>query len=204
MAGPTRLRLLSMVLPALAFAVEPALAAETAGHGAGAGDGHHEPFYLSAEFFVAIAFVIFVIGMLYLKVHKMAAAALDGRAASIKSELDEAQRLREEAQHTLAEYQRKQRDALKEAEAILAEAHDEADRIETAAAQRTEAMLKRREQQALDMISAAEVEAIAQVRNAAVDVAVEATRKLLSDSVGGPKGDELIDAAIRELPGKLH
>jgi F-type H+-transporting ATPase subunit b len=187
-------------LPILLVAFDPALAAEPA---AGGGE-HHEPWYLAAEFFVAVAFVLFVAGMLYLKVHKTAAAALDARAAAIKAQLDEAQRLREEAQHTLAEYQRKQRDALHEAEAILAEAQAEARRIEAAAAQRTEAMLKRREQQALDMIAAAEATALAEVRNAAVDVAIDATRRLLTDSVDGARGDRLIDAAIGELPGKLR
>lgn len=192
--------IVALSLPLVFLTIEPAFAAGEAGQGG----EHHEPFYLSAEFYVAVAFVIFVAGMVYLGVHKTAAKALDGRAEAIKAELDEAQRLREEAQHTLAEYQRKQRDALQEAEAILAEARDEASRIEAAAAQRTEAMLKRREQQALDMIAAAEASALTEVRNTAVDIAVDATRKLLDGSVDGAKGDELIDAAIQDLPGKLH
>jgi F-type H+-transporting ATPase subunit b len=203
MANPAfiqRLAPATLALASTVLAVIPALAAPEAANGA----EHHEPFYATAEFFVAIAFVLFVIGMLYLKVHKMAATALDSRATAIRAELDEAQRLREEAQHTLAEYQRKQRDALQEAEAILAEAREEAGRIEAAAAQRTEATLKRREQQALDMIAAAEATALSEVRNTAVDIAIDATRRLLTDTVNGERGDAMIDAAIRDLPGKLH
>ena len=203
MARPVIGRILAPATLALAASVlvlVPAFAAGDATQGA----EHHEPFYATAEFFVAIAFVLFVIGMLYLKVHKMAATALDSRADAIRSELDEAQRLREEAQHTLAEYQRKQRDALQEAEAILAEAREEASRIEAAATQRTADMLKRREQQALDMIANAETAALAEVRNTAVDIAIDATRRLLTEQVDGARGDAMIDDAIRDLPGKLH
>lgn len=192
--------LLRTLAPLVLIAVDPALAAEAGGEGG----EHHEPFYLSAEFYVAVAFVLFVAGMLYLKVHKTAAAALDARAESIKAELDEAQRLREEAQHTLAEYQRKQRDALKEAEAILAEARAEAERIETSAAERTEELLRRREQQALDMIAAAETQALSDVRALAADVAIDAARRLLNDAVAGDAGDTLVDQAIRDLPSKLN
>ena len=167
------------------------------------GEGAHAPFFEDANTYVAAALIVLIIAIAK-PVSRAIGGKLDSHTDAIKAELDEAQRLREEAQHTLAEYQRKQRDALQEAEAILAEARDEATRIEAAAAQRTEAMLKRREQQALDMIAAAEAHALAEVRNTAVDIAIDATRKLLTEQVDGAKGDEMIDAAIRDLPGKLH
>jgi len=185
-----------LLMTGLAWAADPA--EELA-----IGEGHHEPFFESAETYVALALLVLIIAIAK-PVGRAIGGKLDGHTDAIKAELDEAQRLREEAQHTLAEYQRKQRDALQEAEAILAEARDEAARIETAAAQRTEAMLKRREQQALDMIAAAEAHALSEVRNTAVDIAIDATRKLLVEQVDGAKGDEMIDAAIRDLPGKLH
>ena len=97
---------------------------------------------------------------------------LDGRSETVRDELEEAQRLREDAQHTLAEYQRKQRDALKEAENIITEAQNEALRIKEAADLRTEELLKRREQQALDMIASAEAQALADVRSLASDIAI--------------------------------
>ncbi len=130
--------------------------------------------------------------------------ALDSRADAIKAELDEAQRLREEAQHTLADYQRKQRDALAEAEAIIAEAKKEAKRMQRTSEERTQASLERREQQALDMIAAAEARAVADVRALAADVAIDATRRILTDVVQGQKGDELVNNAIAEVPGKLN
>lgn len=176
-----------------------ALAASSAADG----EGHHTPFFERPETYVALALIV-LIAAIAKPAWRAISGQLDSHTNTIKSELDEAQRLREEAQHTLAEYQRKQRDALQEAEAILAEAREEAARIEAGTAERTETMLKRREQQALAMIAAAESAALAEVRNTAVDIAIEATRRLLTDSVDGAKGDEMIDAAIRDLPGKLH
>jgi F-type H+-transporting ATPase subunit b len=186
----------SLLASGFAAAADPAAELAT-------GEGHHEPFFQSAETYVALALIVLIVAIAR-PAWRAIGGKLDGHAEAIKAELEEAQRLREEAQHTLAEYQRKQRDALQEAEAILAEARDEAGRIEAAAAQRTEAMLKRREQQALDMIAAAEAHAMAEVRNAAVDIAIDATRRLLTEQVDGAKADEMIDAAIADLPGKLH
>ena len=109
--------------------------------------------------------------------------SLDARAARIKAELDEAQRLRDEAQHLLAEYKRKQRDAVKEAEEQMRAAQEEAERQRERAEADLAASLKRREQQALDRIAQAETEALAEVRTLAVDLAVGATRKLLAETV---------------------
>lgn len=166
-------------------------------------ESDYGPFYATAEFWVLVAFVIFVIGVAR-PVWKVITTALDGRAEAIRAELDEAQRLREEAQHTLAEYQRKQRNALKEAEDIVTEARAEADRIAKATQERTDDLLKRREQQAIDMIAAAEARALSEVRALAAEVAIDATRRMLISSVEGDKGDALIENAIREVPQKLN
>lgn len=175
----------------------PALAAEE--------EAHEEAFFdlANPEFWVAVSFVLFFV-VLFKPIRKTLTSKLDGRAETIKSELDEAQRLREEAQHTLAEYQRKQRDALKEAEGIIAEARAEAERMEKAAAERTDELLRRREQQALDMIAAAEAQALADVRGLAADVAIEATQTLLTSAAAGDGGDALVDQAIQDLPSKLN
>jgi len=157
----------------------------------------------SAEFWVAVAFVIFVLFMLW-KATKPMMAALDARAARIKTEIDEAQRLREEAQKLLAEYQRKERDAVKEAEAMLAHARDEARRLREKAAEDLAASVKRREQQALDRIAQAEAQAEAQVRAQAVDLAVAATRRILAEKLDEAQAARLVDEALKELPGKLN
>ncbi len=155
------------------------------------------------EFWVAIAFVIAVAGLVY-KGGPGITAALDARAAKIKTELDEAQRLREDAQRTLAEYQRKQRDALKEAEQIVSQGRAEAERAAEQAQRDLAAALERRQRLAMEKIALAESRATAEVRNAAVDVAITAVRRVLSDQLDETKRSALLNKAVSELSLFLH
>ena len=155
------------------------------------------------EFWVAIAFVI-AVGLVLWKSAPMIAKSLDDRAAKIKAELDEAQRLSEDAQRTLAEFQRKQRDAFKEAEQIAALAKSEAERAAAQAARDLEAALQRRQTQALEKIALAEVKATTEIRNTTVDVAIAAVRRVLAEQLDQQRKSRLIDDAIAELPKLLH
>ena len=157
----------------------------------------------SAEFWVAVAFVIFVVAV-FKKIRTTLNTALDDRAGRIRAEIEEAEGLREEAQHLLAEYQRKQRQAQKEAEQILAHAQVEAERGRTQAAAELAAKLARRERQAMDRIALAEADAVAEVRRQAAELAIAATRRLLVDQLDPAKADALIDAAIADLPRRVH
>lgn len=164
---------------------------------------HAAPFYATAEFYVALAFVV-VVGLAFRPVFRAIGAGLDNRATHIKAKLDEARKLREDAQALLADYQRKQRDALQEAEGIIAHAKTEADRLKRDAAAQLDDAIKRREQQAIDRIAQAEQQALAEVRNQAVDIAMAATAKLIADKMDAAKQNALIDGAIKDLPNRLH
>lgn len=161
----------------------------------------------NATFWVAVAFFIFV-GFAFKPGRKAILAMLDDRADKIRAELEEAQRLREDAQKTLAEAQRRQRDALKEADDIVAHAREEAERLRKQAAADLEAAMKRRESQAMDKIAQAEAQAVAEVRNLTVDVALQAGRQLLVDTLNTKQGtkiaEKLIESSITELPKHLH
>ena len=160
-------------------------------------------FLADPEVWVAVAFVIFIV-VAAKPIFRFIAKALDDRAARIKGQLDEARALREEAERMLAEYQRKQREALKEAEDIVARAREEAGRLQREAAANLDAAFKRREKMAMDKIAQAESQAVADVRNQAVDIAIAAATKLLKENIDAGKSDEIIDAAIAELDRKLH
>ena len=101
-------------------------------------------------------------------------------------------------------YQRKQRDAVRETEEMLAKAKDEATRLAAEAAANLEIALARREEMAHQKIARAEAEALRQVREIAVDVAVAAARELIADKLDDGSRAALVDAAIAELPEKLH
>jgi F-type H+-transporting ATPase subunit b len=160
-------------------------------------------FLSNPETWVAAAFIIFV-ALAAKPIGRAIAGALDARAARIRGQLDEARALRDEADRLLAEHQRKQIAAVKEAEAIIAHARDEAERIRADAATNLEAAFVRRERMALDKIAQAEAQAVADVRNRAVDVALAAAAKLLKENIDAGKADSLIEASIKELDRKLH
>lgn len=168
-------------------------------------DAAHAPgaFYTAPEFWVAIAFLM-VVAYAAKPVGKGIAAALDTRAAKIKARMDEAERLRKEAQDLLATYQRKQREAMQEAEDIVNHARAEVERVAAQAAADLEASLARREKQALDRIAHAEAQARKEVQDAAVDIAIAAARRVIADSMSPQQSARLIDQALDELPGKLH
>jgi F-type H+-transporting ATPase subunit b len=155
------------------------------------------------EFFVAIA-VIIGIAIIIWKASPLVTGTLDTRASKIKTELDEARKLREDAQRMLAEYQRKQRDALKEAEQIVALARAEAERAAAQAARDLEAAVQRRQAQALEKIALEESKAAAEVRNTVVDLAVAAVRRMLAQELDAAQKSRLIDDAITDLPKLLH
>ncbi len=157
-----------------------------------------------AEFWVAVAFVIFVGVMLKLGVHRLIASSLDDRAARIKAELDEATRLREEAQALLAAYQRKRKEADREADAIVVAAQAEAERLAAEAKTKVEEFVARRTKMAETKIAQAEAQAVADVRAAAADAAVAAAEKILSETAKGKIGDDLIAQGIQDLKGKLN
>lgn len=154
-------------------------------------------------FWAAVGFVLFVI-VAWKPLSRAATNAIDLHAARIRAQIEEAERLRAEAQALLAEYKAKQAQALKEAEAIVARAQDEARRIAVEATAATDAALKRREQQTLDKIAQAEAAALRDVRNQAVDIAIAAARRIVTEEMKGQRSAQLVDAAIKELPAKLH
>lgn len=159
--------------------------------------------FSTPEFWVLVAFVIFV-ALVWKPAGKAIAAGLDGHSAKVRTELEEARRLREEAQRTLADFQRKQTEALSEAEAIVAHAKMDAERLKRTAEQELTQQIARRRQLALDRIAQAEAQALAEVRATTVEVAMAATRKLLVDNIDRTKADALIEQAAQELPQRLH
>ncbi|HWT96067.1 MAG TPA: hypothetical protein VN229_00570 [Terriglobales bacterium] len=138
------------------------------------------------------------------KVWRGLAGFLDQRSIKIKADLDEAQKLKDEAQALLAEYQRKQRDALKEAEDIVSSAKTQAQREIKEAAENLAASLARREAAALEKIAQAEAQAVAEVRREAVDVATAATTRLVARVLDDAKASALIDQSIAEVNRRLH
>ena len=146
-------------------------------------------FELDAEFWVAVAFVLFLGGLVYLGVHEMMIKYIDRRRDRIKAELDEAFRLKEEAQALLAQYQRKQR---------------EAERMTAEAKIKMEEFIARRTKMAETKIAQAEAQALADVRAAAAEAAVSAAGKILTQVVKGDIAERLVVKGIDDVKTKLN
>jgi len=160
--------------------------------------------FAEPEFWVAVGFVIFVAVLIYVGVPKMMTKALDDRPESVQDELNEARRLKEEAQKLLAEYQAKQRQADEEAAAIVAGAKAEAERFAAEAKVKMEEFVARRSKMAETKIAQAEAQAVADVRAAAAEAAVSAAEKILTDSVKGKVADDLLARGIGDVKTKLN
>ena len=155
------------------------------------------------EFWVLVAALILVAG-LWKPVGRMLVGALDSRSTRIREELDGARNLREEAERALAMYREKEREAAAEAEAIVAHARTEAERIAEQAARDLDAALARRRQLAEERIAQEEAKAVAEIRAVTVDVAIAAARQVIAAELDETRGAALLDNAIAALPQQLN
>jgi F-type H+-transporting ATPase subunit b len=161
-------------------------------------------FISEPETWVAVAFVIFAGILIRLGVPNMLLKHLDDRSARIKAELDEALKLRKEAEAVLADYRRKQSEAEQVAVSIIENARVEAERLAMEAKAKVEDFIARRTKMAESKIAQAEAQALADVRAAAADAAVAAAEKILMDTTHGPAAEALVAQGIRDLKAKLN
>ncbi len=159
---------------------------------------------MEAETWVAIAFVIFLGILAYVGVHRTILDTLDKRSVRIKSELDEARQLRDEAKKLLADYQNKKGEAEREAEAIIASAKADAERMASEADVKLQDFIARRTKMAETKIAQAEAQAVADVRAAAAEAAVAAAEKVLTKSATGKIAESLVTQGIADVQKKLN
>lgn len=155
---------------------------------------------MTAEFWVAFSFFVFLGILGYFGVHTKILGALDARGAKIKAQLDEAEKLRNEAAALLKSYEAKRVAAEKEAADLVSAAQDEARRLEAEAKTKLEDFVKRRTAQAELKIQQAESQALAEVRSAAVDLATKAAAQILSAT----KGDDAFKAGLEDVKKRLN
>lgn len=156
------------------------------------------------EFWVAVSFFGFVALIIYFKAPGMVLKALDDRADAIRKELDEARRLREEAQALLTDYERKQRNASKEADEIIQLARQQAETLATETRESLKATLARRAKLAEDKIARAGEQALVEVRAAAATAAIAAAQQIIADKMTPAASKKLVDQSIKGLKAKLN
>ncbi len=159
----------------------------------------HEP-----KTWIALAFVLFFLMMYKLGVFRFLGRSLDDRSAKIKAELEEAVRLREEAQATLASYQQKQKEVLAEAEQILAKTKQDAETMARAARDELRVALEKRTRLAMERIAQAEAKAVKEVQGHMVDIAMAASRAIIKEYMAQGGSEEIVKSATADIERKLH
>lgn len=159
--------------------------------------------FSDSSFITALSFTGFIALLLYFGVWGRLTKALDDRAEGIKTELEEARKLREEAQALLAQYQRKQRDAEEEAQEIVSQARHEAERLAAETKQKLDEQVARRTALAEQKIAMAEAQAAKEVRDAATEVAITAAAKVLAETSDDARQDALINQSLDQVRQRL-
>jgi F-type H+-transporting ATPase subunit b len=155
-------------------------------------------------FVVSISFIAFLLVVAYLGVHKIVAKMLDGRAESIRNEIDEARKLQEEAKQVLADFERKRKEVAEHSKAVIEQAQTEAETAAEQARADLKDTIARRLAAAEDQIKSAQDAAVREVRDKAVVVAIAAARDVISKGMTPKDANTLLDAAINDVGAKLH
>ena len=162
------------------------------------------PLHLDPSFWVAVCVLLFFALLFWKGAHKAIGKALDDRADKIKDELEEARRLREEAQSLLASYQRKQKEAEEQAEGIVKQARHDAEVMAEQARIDLKERLERRAAMAEAKIANAEAQALAEVKAKAADIALEAAESLLKGQLSATDHTKLITDGIAQMGKSLN
>lgn len=158
----------------------------------------------NTDLIVLFGFVIFVGVLVYYKVPAIIIGLLDKRADTIREQLDEARRLREEAQQLRSSFERKREEVKGEAERIVAKARADAELAAQQARADLEVSIQRRLKAADDQIASAEASALRAVHNRAVAIAVAAAGDVIAGRIGKAETDKLVQDAISTVDAKLH
>ncbi len=158
----------------------------------------------NTDFVVFLAFLVFIGVLVYYRVPQRLAGLLDKRAEGIRSEIDEARALREEAQTLLASYERKSREVQAQADRIVTQARQEAREAGDQARRDLDAQVARRIEGAEEQIAQAEAAAIREIRDRAAQIAVAAAAEVIAERMDEARQTALVDQAIETVQAKLH
>jgi F-type H+-transporting ATPase subunit b len=156
-----------------------------------------------AEDLVKLAGLLIFLALVWRPAARVVTSALDARGVRIKNELEQAQRLREEAQSMLATYQRELHEGEARAQAILRHAEEEAERQERLLREKLEVAMQRRTKQAMDRIATAEGRALQDIRAQAAMLSVRATETLLREHLQGDQANSMLERSLDEVRQKL-
>ncbi|MGH1398320.1 MAG: hypothetical protein ACRBCT_03810 [Alphaproteobacteria bacterium] len=129
---------------------------------------------------------------------------LDNRIESIRIEIEKAENLKTEAQELLAQYQRKHRDAVQEADAIIKNAKKHAAEIQTQAETELDEVIARREKQLQERLIRMEQSAVEEIKAHTANLAIEATAEIIAEKLDKKTNEALVESAIGNISNAVH
>lgn len=159
---------------------------------------HNEPFYMSAEFWVAVSFFVAVV-LLIKPIGKMMRVMLRKRASAIGKRIEDASNLKEEAQKLLAEYERKYRRAKQEAQEILTRSEKEVNLLRKESLAKLENSMVIKEKEAKARIKSAQEDALKEVAELTAQKTIDVVKFILNQKLDAKLQDKLIDESIKNL-----
>ncbi|MBR6663639.1 MAG: hypothetical protein IKL33_02305 [Alphaproteobacteria bacterium] len=170
-------------------------AIETSAHDIGS---HHEVFYQSAEFWVAMSFVLVVL-LLSFPIARIAKLMLYKRARKIGKRIEDASILKEDAQKLLAEYERKYRKAKQEAQEIITRAEKEINFLKKESLNKMEATMASKEKEVKERIKSSQANALKEISQITTAKTIKTVKQLLLQKIDASTQDKLIDASIKNI-----
>jgi F-type H+-transporting ATPase subunit b len=163
---------------------------------------HHGVFYEDPTFWVGLSTII-VFTLLAKPISKFLNQVLDQRAKKIEKQLNEAKNLKIEAEKLVQEYNDKKEKAEIEAEKIIKETKENIEIIKAKTIEKLNKDMEKKEADAINKIAMAESQVIKEVTDRAIEIAMEATKKAISEHLDDKQKDKLIEESIKNLPNKL-
>ena len=156
-----------------------------------------------ATFWVAVSFIIFFVALIYFKIPKKINELLGNMIADIKKEIDESEKLRSETKNMLDEAQKKLDTADKEVNKILMQAKDDGEKLVLEMNEKFHNSSEIKKNAAQQKINQMKENAIKDIKNTSIKIAVESVKKIISTSVDKSKLDNLFDKNLEETKAEL-
>ena len=153
---------------------------------------------IDATFWVAVSFVIFVGLLFYLKVPQKIDNAMKESIKKIKESLENAERLKDEAKSILSEYESKVSGSKREINNLINDAKKEAEKNVIKANEDFHIIAENRKKSAEEKIKQMKMQAIKDVKNSSLDIAIRSVEKIIKNSIDKKKLDKIYISSIEE------
>ena len=153
---------------------------------------------IDATFWVMVSFFLFIGLLIYFQIPQKIKSSLDENIGGIKNQIDEADKLKEDAKNILTEHERKISNSKAEVELIISKANEEAEKNVIKTNQNFHNLMDNRKKNAEERIKQLKNQALKDIKNTSVKIAIKSVEKLLKNSLDKSKLDKIYTSSIEE------